>query len=39
VSEVDAIAIAGAPRTRESLAGDLRRLGLLEGMTVLDRAP
>lgn len=35
MSEADAIAIAGAPRTRASLAGELRRLGLGAGMTVL----
>jgi aminoglycoside 3-N-acetyltransferase len=35
MSESDAIARSPAPRTRESLASDLRRLGLVEGMTVL----
>lgn len=33
--EVDAIARADAPRTREGLAADMRRLGLEPGMTVL----
>lgn len=33
--ESDAVARANTPRTRESLAGDLRRLGLEAGMTVL----
>ncbi len=35
MTETDSITNADAPRTRQSLAGDLHRLGLEEGVTVL----
>ncbi|MCZ7567243.1 MAG: AAC(3) family N-acetyltransferase [Ardenticatenaceae bacterium] len=35
MSEAEAVARAASPRTRESLAADLHRLGLNEGMTVI----